>query len=208
VGLGHDFLRHVERTRLLIHLLDGSGQSGRDPIADYEQINKELAEYSPDLATKPQLVVVNKSDMPETQENLPGLERYFGERNISLQLISAVAHQGTLKLMQLVARELQAMPLPVPSLNFDEENGVPILHLRGRDDNSFDVIQEAEGEFRVRGQKIERIIAMTNMTNEEALENLQLKFDRMGISAALRKAGVKGGDVVYFGKTDLVWQDE
>ncbi len=208
VGLGHDFLRHVERTRLLIHLLDGSGQSGRDPISDYEQINKELAEYSPDLAEKPQIVAVNKVDMPETQENLPGLRRYFEQRGLEIQLLSAVARQGTKEVVQMAARRLQEMPLPEPVLSFDTENNdIPILRPRALHDEKFEVFKEAEDEYRVRGKRIEDILAMTNMDNEEALERLQITLDRTGISTALRRAGIKEGDLVYFGKQELVWQD-
>lgn len=208
IGLGHEFLRHVERTRLLIHLVDGSGQSGRDPIADYEQINKELTEYSPDLADKLQIVAINKADLPEAQANLPRLKQYFKDHDLEPQLISAATHQGTTALMQLAARLLQSMPVPTPTLDFETENGVPVLRPRGHDDNKFEVIKEAEDEYRVRGRRIERILSMTNMENEEALQRLQITLDKMGISPALKRAGVKGGDVVHFGNQELTWQDE
>lgn len=209
VGLGHEFLRHVERTRLLIHLIDGSDQAERGPIKDYEQINKELAEYDTELSQKPQIVVINKIDLPEAQENLPKLKEYFRERGIEPQVISAATHQGTTALMQLVAQRLQEMPLPTATTSLESPENLPILRPRGADeDNRFEVSKEGEHEFRVRGRRIERVVAMTNMGNEAALAQLQITLEKMGISPALKRAGVHGGDSVYFGNQELVWQSE
>jgi GTP-binding protein len=208
VGLGHEFLRHVERTKLLIHVIDGSGQAGRDPINDYEQINKELVEYEPMLAEKPQIVAINKIDMSETQENLPGLEEYFKRQGVEYFPISAAGRQGTEELINRVAARLREIPETGPLLPEALTSDTPVLKPGTLNDDAFSVTQEGPGEFRVRGKKIERVVAMTNMESDEALERLQLTFERMGVSRALEQAGVKGGDVVYFGKQELHWEDE
>jgi GTP-binding protein len=207
VGLGHDFLRHIERTRLLVHLLDGSGQSGRDPLSDYEQINKELVEYSADLAERPQIVVINKIDMPETQENLPRFKKYFKKLGIEPLTISAAGRQGTLELSRLLGSRLQELP-PAGPLVKPTHGEIPVLKPMTLDQDAFTVIKEGEGEFRVRGKRIERVVAMTPMENDEALQRLQLVLEKMGISRALEREGIKGGDLVRFGAKELYWQDE
>ncbi|NWJ48405.1 MAG: GTPase ObgE [Chloroflexi bacterium] len=206
VGLGHEFLRHIERTRLLVHILDGSGYSGRDPINDYEQINKELADYSPELAAKPQIVVINKVDIPETQENLARLKEYFRQKDIEPQIISAAGRQGTKELILQIAQAVKELP-SATVLAASREGEIPVLTPATLDDDAFTVIVEAPGEYRVRGKRIERIVAMTPMENWEALERLQLVLDRMGISRALDREGVKGGDLVKFGEKELYWED-
>lgn len=209
VGLGHEFLRHIERTRILLHLLDGSGQSGREPIHDYEQINRELEMYQPELAHKTQIVVVNKIDMPETQENLPQLRKYFKGKDVELHEISAVGLIGTDELMKRVATILSELPPPLPLIATTERVGeVPVLKPGTLDQDAFQIIKEGEGEWRVRGKRIERVVAMTDMDSEQGLEQLQLSFDRTGVSRALEQEGVKGGDKVRFGKIELEWLDE
>jgi GTP-binding protein len=206
VGLGHEFLRHVERTRLLVHMIDGSGQSERDPIKDYEQINKELAEYSPDLAKKPQIVVINKIDMPETTANLPRLKRYFKKLDITPVLISAAGRQGTKELLRSLATSLQELPPPGPLIQ-SPTGEIPVIRPASIDEDAFTILKMGDGEFRVRGRRIERIVAMTPMENDEALERLQIMLERMGISRALEREGVKDGDLVHFGNFDLHWQE-
>ncbi|MBN9389930.1 MAG: GTPase ObgE [Chloroflexi bacterium] len=206
VGLGHEFLRHVERTRLLLHVIDGSGLAGRDPIKDYEQINHELAEYRPELADKPQIVVINKIDMPETQENLPRLRKYFRGKDMEFYEVSAIGMLHTDELMKRVAAKLAELP-PAEPLVPMESAETPVLKPGTLDQDAFSVQKIEDGYYRVRGKRIERVIAMTDLENEEALERLQVVFDRTGIARALEEAGVKGGDMVQFGRVELEWQD-
>ncbi len=207
VGLGHEFLRHVERTRLIIHIIDASGQADRDPIKDYEQINHELAEYRPELADKPQVVVINKIDMPETQENLPRLRKYFRGKDLEFYEISAIGMLGTDTLMKKVAARLASLPPQQPLIKMDSDD-MPVLKASTLDQDAFQVLKLEEGRFRVRGKRIERVISMTDVDNEEAMERLQIVFDRTGISRALEQAGVKGGDMVQFGRVELEWQEQ
>ncbi|HEX2912310.1 MAG TPA: GTPase ObgE [Chloroflexia bacterium] len=205
VGLGHEFLRHVERTRLLVHVLDGSGLAGRDPIKDYEQINHELAEYRPELANKPQIVAINKIDMPETQENLPRLRKYLRGKDVEFYEISAIGMIGTDELMKRVAAKLAELPPAEPLIAADESGDVPVLKPGRLDEDAFQVTKLDEGYYQVKGKRIERIVAMTDLENPEALERLQLAFDRTGVSRALEEAGIHGGDMVKFGKVELEW---
>ncbi len=208
VGLGYEFLRHIERTRLLLHLIDGSGQAGRDPIKDYEQINRELAEYRPELAEKHQIIVINKLDMPETQENLPRLRKYFRGKDLEVFEVSAIGMLHTEALMKKVAARLAELPPTRPLVTGDVLGEVPVLKPGTLDQDAFQISVEGEGRFRVRGKRIERVVAMTSLENEEGLERLQIVFDRTGISRALEQAGIKGGDMVRFGRVELEWQEQ
>ncbi len=208
VGLGHEFLRHVERTRLLVHLIDGSGQEGRDPITDFEKIRKELFEYEPLLAQKPVIVAINKIDMPETQENLPRLVAYFEKENFETFPISAAGLVGTKELINRVAAKIQEMPKAGPLIPDALTGETPVIKPGTLSQDAFAVSQEGPGEYRVRGKKIERYVAMTDMNSDEGLERLQETFDKMGLTRALEKIGVKGGDTVHFGRQELTWEDE
>ena len=109
-GLGHDFLRHIDRCRLLVHVVDVSGSEGRDPVADFDAINTELAQYSPELATRPQIVVANKTDIMEDPENLERLRAHVEEKGFMLMELSAATHQGTRELVRKVAEQLATLP--------------------------------------------------------------------------------------------------
>jgi GTP-binding protein len=203
VGLGFDFLRHVERTRLLIHVVDAAGVDGRDPLADYEQINRELRLYQPELADRPQIVALNKAELPAARERLPQLRAALGSSAADVFAISAATREGVDALIAHVAARLAE--LPGPSGAAREETlawPVPIV-----DDRVFSVEPEGQG-WRVRGRKIERLISMTNFAQPEALRRIERVLQASGISDALRAAGVQEGDAVYIEKAELVWSDE
>ncbi len=195
-GLGHQFLRHVERTRLLVHLLDGSSL---DPLADYAAINAELARYSERLAAKPQLVVINKIDLPEARARV-------AETRAALGLPQALAISGATgehvqDLLWAIVQRLQELP-PEP-----EPEEVPVLRpLDEREDTGYAVAKLDEGVYRLSGQEIERIAAMTNWDSDESLERLWRIMVARGIAAALAEAGVSLGDTVLIGDYELEWQ--
>jgi GTP-binding protein len=195
-GLGHQFLRHVERTRLLIHLLDGASV---DPLGDFEKINKELALFDPQLARKPQVVVLNKIDLPQTQELWPRVRREMKKLELEAMNISAVTGQGVPTLLQRVVVLLDSLPREEPIV---EE----IKVFRMEEKELFSITQEKAG-WRVRGTKIERVVAMTNWEYDEAVMRFQRILEAMGISAALEEAGVEVGDTVYIGDIELEWQN-
>jgi len=203
VGLGYDFLRHVERTRLLIHIIDAAGVDGRDPLDDYHMINRELRLYQPELAKRPQVVALNKADLPEAQANLGRLRAAIQSPDIEIFVISGATRAGVDALMQHVAARLAAMPVAEHGLH-DQDLTWPIPEV---DERLFTVEREGEG-WRVRGKKIERLISMTNFAQSESLMRIQRVLEASGISAALLKAGVHEGDPVFIEKAELIWSDQ
>ena len=210
VGLGHDFLRHVERTRVLVHVLDAAGVDGRDPLHDFEQINEELRLYQPELAERPQVVALNKQDLPEARTNLARLKRKLPVDKQMIFAISAATGEGVPPLLQHVAALLREMPDPIreAQLNAAGQPGeVLTWPIRAADPNAFTITPE-DGGFRVRGQKIEQLVSMLNFAQEESLDRLQRVLDRSGISQALRDAGIEEGDRVFIEKSELEWSEE
>ena len=188
VGLGHDFLRHIERTKVLLHVVDVSGCEGRDPIEDFEKINHELEAYSARLARRKQLVVANKMDLPDSADNFVILKEYVEEKGYEIMPVSAVTGEGLQELMWKayeMARQYVAEP--------EEEIGV----VEEGDPDSFEIIRGAEdADFEVKGKNIERLVAMTNFDNAEALYRFQLIWKRLKIEEALLEAGIQEGQTV------------
>jgi GTP-binding protein len=195
-GLGHQFLRHVERTRLLIHLLDGASL---DPLADYARINKELACFSERLAAKPQLVVLNKMDLPDAQAWWPLIEQEMAERSIEVYAISAVSREGVPSLMQRTSTLLQTLPPP------DSEPDQVAIFRPAEHEGMFVIEQEADG-WRVRGVRVERVAAMTPFVLPEAVARFQRQLRAMGVVEALEERGIEPGDMVRIGDRELEWQ--
>ena len=188
VGLGHDFLRHIERTKVLLHVVDVSGCEGRDPIEDFEKINHEPEAYSTKLARRKQLVVANKMDLPDSADNFVILKEYVEEKGYEIMPVSAATGEGLQELMWKayeMARQYVAEP--------EEEIGV----VEEGDPDSFEIIRGAEdADFEVKGKNIERLVAMTNFDNSEALYRFQLIWKRLKIEDALLEAGIQEGQTV------------
>ena len=204
VGLGHEFLRHIDRTRLLIHMLDGASLE-RDPWQDFQTINQELREYDERLATRPQIVVLNKMDLPEAQERWPALKAKAEAAGYPVFAISAAAHQGTDELMQYTVRrlhEIRQEEAERAASEINTEMTGPVL--RPLPDDAFTVTKE-KGVYVVRGKRVGRLVSMTDLENEEGMDRLQVTMAKMGVTKALEEAGVKVGDVVRFGKVELYW---
>lgn len=194
-GLGHAFLRHVERTRILIHLLDGLAL---DPLSDWRQINEELELFDPPLARKPQIVVLNKMDLPEVRERWPELRAVLTEAGAESMAISAVTGEGTRDLLRRVAALLEALPPEPPA------EVVPVLRPH-EPAAAFEVVREEDGAFRVRGERIERVALMTPWGNEEAVDRFQRILRATGVRQALEEAGVEAGDTVRIATIELEW---
>ena len=193
-GLGHQFLRHIERTKILIHVIDLSASDGRDPIKDYEQLNNELGLYNAMLTDLPQLVALNKIDMPSSVENLERVTEYFGKRKVFP--ISAVTGQGVDSLMQQAYRSLQyieskARKEQESTISFD-------IDLPSEPRVRFELSKTEDG-FVITGDEPKRAVVMTDMDNEQALMLLFRKLKKMGVINALTRAGVKEGDTVTIG---------
>ncbi len=196
-GLGHEFLRHIERTRVLIHLLDGLSA---DPLADFVAINGELAAFGHDLAQKPQLVVLNKMDMPEVRARWPEVQAALEAQGYpAAMVISALAREGTRELLYRAAQMLAELPEEAPAWE------LPVFR-PGVDEETFTVEREEDG-WRVRGVRVERMAAMTVWNLDEAVRRFQRTLERMGIVKALEEAGVQPGDTVRIGEAELVWEE-
>ena len=197
-GLGHDFLRHIQRTRVLVHLLDGLSE---DPLADYSQINTELSLFDPNLAKKPQLVALNKVDQPEVQARLADIQKKFKKKKVELLTISALARTNTRDLLIQAYQTLQETP---PLEQF--EAPMPVYKPK-EDPREFTVVREGAHEWRVNGSAIERAAKMTYWEHDGSLRRFQKIMETLGVDEALRKAGIEEGDTVAIGEFELEWQD-
>jgi GTP-binding protein len=195
-GLGYEFLRHIQRTRVLIHLLDGLAA---DPLLDYAQINSELALFDPDLGMKPQVVAVNKIDLPDVKNRWELLNKQLQNKGISASVISAVTGENVKILLYKVYDLLQQIP-PAP-----REMILPVYHPE-QDPSKFDIQHMANG-WRITGASIERAAAMTYWDSDDSIRRFQRILETLGIDEALRKAGVREGDTVTVGDYELEWMD-
>ncbi|MDK2856193.1 MAG: GTPase [Bacillota bacterium] len=195
-GLGHEFLRHIERTRLIIHVVDTAGTEGRNPVEDYYRINTELGLYRRELVELPQVVAANKMDLPAAAENLPRLREAAEKDGRLVFPLSAATGQGVQELLHHVARVLEELPRPKP---LEPEPAV----FRARNEDEGFHLERLGGIFIIKGRAVERLVAMTDFNQEEAVRRLQRALVRMGIEQALAEAGARDGDVVRIGKFEL-----
>ena len=200
VGLGHAFLRHIQRTRVLVHLLDGAGD---DPLADYNQINVELSLFDDKLAEKPQIVVFNKMDLPQAQEQWPKIESELKKRGVQPLAISAATQHNVQSLIQEMFRVIDSLPEQEVRLVSDE---APVYALP-EDEVPFEIKRADDASFHVTGKRIERAAAMTYWDYDEAIARFQTILETLGVTQALEDAGVKAGDTVYVGDFELEWTE-
>lgn len=198
VGLGHDFLRHIQRTRVLIHVLDGLSD---DPVADYSQINSELSLFDPDLAAKPQVVALNKIDEPEVQLRLAEITRAMKDKQVAVMGISALARTNIHELLQAAVDKLSqaAPPQQAPA-------SLPLYRPK-QDPRDYQVTRASEHQWRLAGAAIERAAAMTFWEHDGSVRRFQKIMEALGVDNALRKAGIQNGDTVVVGEFELDWQD-
>jgi GTP-binding protein len=199
IGLGHAFLRHVQRCRMLIHVINGAAE---DPLADYNQINAELALYDEKLAQKPQIVVFNKMDLPDVLERWQTLQAEFHQRGVEVLPISALARQEIEPLIQKTFQTYSQLPVETP----EPSEAVPLYQLEDTEP-IFTLARGDDGSYIVTGKRIERAAAMTYWDYEEAIQRFQKILETLGISSALEKAGVQPGDTVFIGEYELEWSD-
>jgi len=200
-GLGHAFLRHIERTRVLVHVVDGAG---RDPEWDYRVIRDELAAHDPALLQKPILVAFNKFDLPAAATAWPAFRLARKREQMPAVAMAAAAATGLGELRAALAGLLpsaEAMAAP------PEPSGV-VVHRMETLVDGFSIDRDEDGGFRVRGRRVERAAAQTNFDVEESTERFQRDLERLGVDAALRRAGIARGDLVRFGGVELEWSGE
>jgi GTP-binding protein len=207
-GLGHQFLRHVERTRVLVHLVDISETTGRDPREDFETVNNELRLYSPRLMELPQIVAFSKIDVGG-QERVQEFKEYFTKLGHEVFPISAVTHEGLPPLIYKIDEELRAAPavevVPVDDIVRITPGSKGV---RARERQWHIVHDPASGAYVVQGKGMERFVAMTNMDNEDALRRMQRTMERTGVFNKLKALGVKEGDTVRIGEVEFNYVDE
>ncbi|PKO04640.1 MAG: GTPase ObgE [Chloroflexi bacterium HGW-Chloroflexi-3] len=195
-GLGDAFLRHIQRTRVLIHMLDGLSE---DPIADFSQINSEMALFDPTLKQKSQLVIFNKMDVPEVQEKWPKVKKTLESKGYQPMAISALIHQDLQPVLWKVLELVQKAPEP------EVTEKMPVY--RPEDDPNDFHIEVEESGFRVIGKAIERAAKMTYWEHEGSLRRFQKLMETLGVEAALRDLGIEEGQSVYIDDNELEWQD-
>lgn len=196
VGLGHQFLRHIERTRVIVHVIDMAATEGRDPYEDYLTINNELKEYNLRLTERPQVIVANKMDMPDAEENLKAFkEKLEGDHPIFP--ISAVTRDGLRELVFAVADLVENTPEFPLIEEVEEESDVNrVMYKHEKAEQEFEISRESDGSFVITGDSIERLFKMTDFSREESVRRFARQMRGMGIDDALRERGAKDGDTV------------
>jgi GTP-binding protein len=188
-GLGHDFLRHIDRCRLLIHVVDVSGSEGRDALADFDAINEELRQYNPELYARPQLVAANKRDIAD-EETVQAFRRTLEARGYTVFEISAAAHTGVRELTAAVSRELAALP---PIAVFEPDYVPPAPEPATAADLT---IENYDDVWSIEGIWLERLVANTNFTDHESRMHFNRMLETSGVSARLEELGIQEGDTV------------
>ena len=200
-GLGLQFLRHIERTRLLLHVIDVSGIEGRNPVEDFNIINNELKSYSEKLSTRTQIIVASKADLIQDEEQFNELAKLADEKNMKLFKISSVTGEGVKELLDYVSKTLKTLPKE-DLIEIDEMKKVYTLEEK----DEF-TINRQDGIWVVEGPGVERIMRRVNLEDNESMHYFHKSLDRLGVNQALKKAGVKDGDTVSIDGWELEWYD-
>ena len=211
VGLGTQFLRHIERTRVILHVIDMSASEGRDPYEDYLAINKELETYNLRLLERPQIIVANKMDMPQAAENLEQfkekLDANYGEFDDKPQIfpISGIAHQGLDALLDATS---QLLAQTDDFLLYDESDMQEEAYYGfEEEEKAFDISRADDAAWVLSGEKLEKLFVMTNMERDEAIMKFSRQLRGMGVDQALRERGAKDGDIVRIGNFEFEFVD-
>lgn len=194
-GLGLQFLRHIERTRVIVHVIDMGALEGRDPYNDFVTINEELKQYNMRLTERPMIIAANKMDMPEAEENLQNFKKQL-EEDIPIFPISAATREGIRELLFTIADLLETTP-EFP-LTHEEDNQVinRVLYKHEAEEKEFIITRDPDGAFVLSGEKIEKLFKMTDFTRDESVRRFSRQLRGMGVDDALRERGAKDGDIV------------
>ncbi|HHC9290168.1 TPA: GTPase ObgE [Staphylococcus aureus] len=196
VGLGHQFLRHVERTKVIVHMIDMSGSEGREPIEDYKVINQELAAYEQRLEDRPQIVVANKMDLPESQDNLILFKEEIGE-DVPVIPVSTITRDNIDQLLYAIADKLEEYKDVDFTVEEEESVGINrVLYIHTPSQDKFTISRDDDGAYVVSGNAIERMFKMTDFNSDPAVRRFARQMRSMGIDDALRERGCKNGDIV------------
>ncbi len=200
VGLGHNFLRHVERTNILIHVLDVSGMEGGDPKEDFDAINEELKKYSEKLSRKMQVVALNKIDLVQDEETIPNVRKYFEDKGYEVYCINALSGEGLPELMERAYYWVE-------NYEPDPESTDDTVMYEAKPDVEFVITRGDDAAFYIKGDRIERLVAMTNLDDDQSLRRFQQIWRYMELDKKLREKGCKDGDEVVIGDQTFTFQD-
>ena len=200
-GLGIQFLRHIERTRLLLHVIDVSGSEGRNPVEDFYTINKELKKYSEKLSSRKQIIVANKIDSMQDEKLYNELEKLAKDKGLEIFKISAATNKGVKELIQHVSQVLKTLPKET-LIEIEDQKKVYML-----EDEEPYTIKKENGNYIVDGPSVERLIKKINMDDNESMYYFQKILDELGVSQKLKELGVKEGDTVIIAGWELEWYD-
>lgn len=192
IGLGHQFLRHVERTRVIVHVIDMASTEGRDPYDDYLKVNLELREYDMKMMDRPQIIAANKMDMPGAEENLEMFKEQLG-KDIPVYSISALTKEGLRDILFAIADTLEEIPKISPKI---EEIDEKVVYRYQKEDAPFQITRDPDGAYVLSGHKIEKLFKMTDFNRDEAVQRFSRQIRGMGVDEELRKRGAKDGDAV------------
>lgn len=197
VGLGHQFLRHIERTRVIVHVIDMAAIEGRDPFEDYLAINNELKEYNLRLLERPQIIVANKMDMPDAEENLKKFTEKLPE-DYPIFPISALSRKGLRELLFAIADKVDETPeFPLEHEEEEAEAGIHrVLYKHEAGPEAFAITRDPDGSFVISGDKVEKLFKMTDFSREETVRRFSRQLRGLGVDDALRQRGAKDGDIV------------
>lgn len=200
VGLGHNFLRHVERSNILLHILDVSGMEGRDPKDDFDAINRELAKYSPTLAKKKQIIVLNKTDLVQDDTTIPEVTKYFEDKGYEVFAVNALTGQGLPELMERAYYYVENYE-PEPEASDDA------VVYEAKEDVEFVITRGDDASFTITGKRIERLVAMTNFSDDQSVRRFQKIWRYMELDDRLREKGCQEGDEVHIGEQTFTFHD-
>ncbi|MET3682534.1 GTP-binding protein [Alkalibacillus flavidus] len=195
VGLGFQFLRHIERTRVIVHVIDMSGIEGRDPYDDYVTINNELQSYDETLLERPQIIVANKMDMPDAETHLEMFKEQLGE-DIPIFPISAYTQSGLRDVLFEIADTLDEIPKDTFETSEQDGSDERVVYKYEGDDDSFYITRDSDGAFVLSGPKVERLFKMTDFNRDQSVRRFSRQMRHMGIDKALRNRGAEDGDTV------------
>lgn len=200
-GLGLQFLRHIERTRLLLHVIDVSGSEGRNPVQDFNTINEELKKYSEKLSKRKQIIVANKVDILQDEKTYQELEETAKENNMEIFKISAATGEGITELLKYVSEVLKKLPKE----DLIETENEKVYTLEEKNDEY--TIEKEDGKFVIKGEAVERIMRRVNIADNESLYYFQKSLDNLGVNEKLKKMGIQEGDIVKIDDYELEWED-
>ncbi|WP_404453231.1 GTPase ObgE [Virgibacillus necropolis] len=192
IGLGHQFLRHVERTRLIVHVIDMAGTEGRDPYEDFVKINEELKEYDVKLTDRPQIIAANKMDMPNAEENLKLFKEQIND-TYPVYSISALTKGGLKDILFAIADKLEEIPKTSTTIKDKDEK---VVYRYQKEEEPFSISRDPDGAYVLKGIKIEKLFKMTDFNHDDAVQRFSRQMRGMGVDEALRKRGAKDGDTI------------